>query len=181
MDPIFGLVLTGLVSFAVGLALQRFADKPKLQYFLPGKFTFAVNEPRVTLQTDSLTLQNAGRKAATNIELVHKERPDHFQFSQAIAYTEDRNPNGEYLIKIASLGPKEFLNIQYLSHTKPPNLLRVRYDQGPAQPIQVQFQPIYPKWLTVIVAALMLSGFGLLLYWVIQLLRFFGAHLIWGG
>ncbi len=178
MDPILGHVLTGLVALVVGLALQRFADKPKLQYFIPGTFVFDMNDPKVTLQTDSLTLQNAGRKSATNIELVHRERPDHFQFSQAISYTEDENPNGEYLIKIASLGPKEFLNIQYLSHIKPPVLLRVRSDQGPAQLIQVQFQPIYPKWLTSVVAVLMFSGFGLLLYWAVRLAFFVGNKLV---
>ncbi|WP_404366783.1 hypothetical protein [Marinobacter sp.] len=177
MDPILGHVITGVVALVVGLALQRFADKPKLQYFIPGTFMFDVTDPKVTLQTDSLTLQNAGRKAATNIELVHKERPDHFQFSQAISYSEDQNPNGEYLIKIASLGPKEFLNIQYLSHIKPPVLRRVRSDQGPAQLIQVRFQPIYPKWLTVVVAVLMLSGFGLLLYWAIKMALLLGKLL----
>ncbi len=165
MNPIVGYVITGLVSFLVGLALQRFADKPKLQYFLPGTFTFALNYPKIKLQTDSLTIQNGGRKSATNIEIVHKEKPDHFQFSQAIAYKEEFNPNGEHIIKIDSLGPKEFLNIQYLSHSKIPVLLRVRSDQGAAQLIQVQFQPIYSKWYLFFVGLLMLSGLGLLLYW----------------
>lgn len=168
MDPILGYVITGVVALIVGLALQRFADKPKLQYFLPGTFFFDLKDPNVKLQTDSLTIQNAGRKSATNIEIVHKEKPDHFQFSQAISYKEGLNPNGEHLIKLDSLGPKEFLNIQYLSHSKLPVLLRVRSDQGSAQLIQVQFQQIYPQWLFFIVSILMISGFGLLLYWGVK-------------
>lgn len=164
MNPVTGYVITGFISFIVGMALQRFADKPKLQYFLPGTFAFELNDPKVKLQTDSLTIQNGGRKAATNIEIVHREKPDHFQFSQAISYREEFNPNGEHIIKIDSLGPKEFLNIQYLSHSKIPALLRVRSDQGSAQLIQVQFQPIYPKSHLFLVGLLMLSGFGLWFY-----------------
>lgn len=165
MNPIINYLITGIVSIIVGMALQRLADKPKLQYFLPGRFAFELNDPKIKLQTDSLTIQNGGRKSATNIEIVHKEKPDHFQFSQAISYKEDFNPNGEHIIKIDSLGPKEFLNIQYLSHSKIPALLRVRSDQGSAQLIQVQFQPIYPKWYLFCVGLLMLAGLGFWLYW----------------
>jgi len=161
MNLAIGYVITGFVSLVVAIVLQRFADKPKLQYFLPGTFTFELKEPKIILQTDSLTIQNGGRKSATNIEIVHKQKPDHFQFSQAICYKEEFNPNGEHIIKIDSLGPKEFLNIQYLSHSKIPELLRVRSDQGSAQFIQVQFQPIYPKLYLFFVGLLMLSGLGL--------------------
>lgn len=172
MDPILGYAITGVISLIVGLALQRFVDKPKLQFFLPGQFLFELKEPNVKLQTDSLTLQNSGRKSATNIEIVHKETPDHFQFSQAIGYSEEINPNGEHIIKISSLGPKEFLNIQYLSHTKVPNLLRVRSDQGSAELIQVQFQPLYPLYFKYVAGILMLSGVGLLIYWSLKVVYY---------
>ena len=178
MDPILGYAIPGVISLIVGLALQRFVDKPKLQFFLPGQFFFDIKDPDVNLQTDSLTLQNSGRKSATNIEIVHKENPDHFQFSQAIGYSEETNPNGEHIIKIASLGPKEFLNIQYLSHTKVPNLLRVRSDQGSAELIQVQFQPIYPQYFKYVAGVLMLSGFGLLLYWGVKVAYYIGQIMV---
>jgi hypothetical protein len=172
MDPIIGHVITGVIALFVGLALRRFADKPKLQYFIPSTFFFDIKDPNLKLQTDSLTIQNAGRKSATNIEIVHKDKPDHFQFSQAISYKEELNPNGEHLIKIENLGPKEFLNIQYLSHSKLPVLLRVRSDQGSAQLIQVQFQQIYAKWLLFLVGILMVSGFGLFVYWGVKLVQY---------
>ncbi len=168
MDPILGYVITGVVSIIVTLALRRFVDKPKLQYFLPGSFHFNLDDLKANLQTDSLTIQNSGRKSAANIEIIHKEKPDHFQFSQSISYKEDFNPNGEHIIKIDNLGPKEFVNIQYLSHLKAPVLLRVRSDQGEAQLIQVQFQQIYSKLSMFIAKSFMISGFGLLLYWAIK-------------
>lgn len=84
MDPILKYIVTGLVSLAVGLLLQRFQAKPNLKYFLPGTFLFDVTDHKISIRTDSLTIENFGRKTAQNIEIIHKERPDHFQFSQAI-------------------------------------------------------------------------------------------------
>jgi hypothetical protein len=178
MDPIIGYVITGIISLVVGLALQRSVGKAKLQYFLPGTFLFNIDNPKVSLQTDSLTIQNSGRKSSTNIEIVHKAKPDHFQFSQAIAYKEEFNPNGEHILKITSLGPKEHLNIQYLSHTTLPVLLRVRSDQGSAQLIQVQFQPVFPKYIIFLIVLLMLSGFGGLTYVAIKAVYFISQLLV---
>ena len=110
MEKLIGYIATGIVSLIVGLLLQRFQSKPKLLYWLPGSFLFELNDPQVTPRTDSLTIQNIGRKKATNVEIVHKYKPDHFHFSTAISFTEETNPNGEHIIKIPGLGAKEFGN-----------------------------------------------------------------------
>tara|TARA_R110001599_G_scaffold288481_1_gene491338 strand:+ start:20 stop:559 length:540 start_codon:yes stop_codon:yes gene_type:complete len=168
MDPLLGIVITAILSFLVGFALQRVAGKPNLKYFLPGQFLYQLTEPKISLQTDSLTIQNFGKQTATNIEIIHKEKPDHFQFSQAISFTEEQNPSGEHLTKIKSLGPNEYINIQYLSHTKVPVLLNIRSDSGQAKLIQVQFQQLYSYWVRFLAGALMLTGFGLILYLLIK-------------
>lgn len=167
MESLVGYIATGLVSLIVGLLLQRLQSKPKLLYWLPGSFTFEVQDPKVVLGTDSLTIQNDGRKTATNIEIIHKQRPDHFQFSTAIVYSEAEAPNGNHVIKIPSLGPKEFINIQLLSHTQRASLLNVRSEDGPAQLIGVHLQRLYPKWLMLGSALLILIGAGFCLYWLI--------------
>ena len=53
-----------------------------------------------------------------------------------------------------------------------PELLRVRSDQGSAQLIQVQFQPVYPKLYLFVVRTLIMSGFGLFLYWALKFAYF---------
>lgn len=169
MDPLLKYIVTGLVSLAVGLLLQRFQAKPNLKYFLPGTFLFDVADPKVSVRTDSITIQNIGRKAAQNIEIIHKERPDHFQFSQAIGFEEENAPDGSHITKISSLGPKEFINIQYLSHIKAPTLLNIRSEDGPAGLIQVQFQRIFPQWFNFSVAVLLLVGLGAILYGIAKL------------
>jgi len=166
VEQFIGYIATGVVSLVVGLFLQRLQGKPKLLYWVPGSFMFNLKEPQLALRTDALTIQNDGRMPATNVEIIHQKRPDHFQFSTAISYVEENGPDGAHIIRIPSLGSKEFVNIQLLSHVQEPVLLNVRCAEGPAQLIQVHLQRVYPKWFQVFVGMLIVLGFGFLLYWV---------------
>jgi hypothetical protein len=172
MEQLVGYIATGLISLVVGLLLQQFQSKPKLLYWVPGSFLFELKDPKIALRTDSLTIQNAGKKPATNVEIVYKYKPDHFQFSTAISFSEETNPNGEHIIKIPSLGSKEFVNIQLLSHMQLPILLNVRSADGPAQLIKVHLQRMFPKWFNALVVGLFLLGFGFALYWIIRSIIF---------
>ena len=166
MEQLIGYIATGVVSLVVGLFLQRLQAKPKLLYWVPGSFMFNLKEPQLALRTDALTIQNDGRMPATNVEIIHRQRPDHFQFSTAISYVEEHGPDGAHIIRIPILGSKEFVNIQLLSHVQEPVLLNVRCAEGPAQLIQVHLQRVYPKWFQGFVGLLIILGFGFLLYWV---------------
>lgn len=177
MEPLIGYLATGIVSLIVGLLLQRFQSKPKLLYWLPGSFLFELKDPKVIIRTDSLTIQNVGRKPAKNVEIVHKYKPDHFHFSTAISFFEETSPNGEHIIKIPSLGAKEFVNIQLLSHIQQPILLNVRSDDSPAQLIQVHLQRVLPKWIYASATFLLLLGFGFALYWIILSVIFLSASI----
>jgi len=172
MEHISGYIATGLVSLTVGLLLQRLKDRPKLLYWLPGSFLFQLKAPEIALQTDALTIQNVGRQPATDIEIIHKARPDHFQFSTQIDFTEGTTPMGEHVIKIPSLGAQEHINIQLLSYSSLPVLLSVRSAEGRAQLIQVYLQRIVPKAVQWLAVFLMLVGTGFLLYWVIAAIAF---------
>lgn len=177
MSQLVGYIATGLASLTVGLLLQRFEAKPKLLYWVPGSFLFKVQDPKVDLRTDALTVQNVGRRPATDVEIVHEERPDHFQFSTAVRYTEETNSTGEHVIKVPSLGPKEHINLQILSHQKLPVLLNVRSADGKAQPIQVHLQRVLPRWLQVLVAGLILFGAGFCIYWIIAAILYISGQI----
>jgi len=177
MDQLIGYVATGIVSLVVGLLLQKYQAKPKLLYWVPGTFTFTLNDPKLLIRTDSLTIQNDGKKPASNIEIIHKEKPDHFQFSTAISYSEEITPSGEHVIKIPSLGAKEYVNIQLLSHVKLPVLLSVRSSEGAAQNIQVHLQRVVPKWFTFLISIAMIVGFGFCVYWLVRAIHFISVSI----
>jgi len=172
MEHITGYIATGLVSLVVGLLLQRLKDRPKLLYWIPGSFLFQLKTPAIALRTDSLTIQNVGRQPATNIEIVYQVRPDHFQFSTQIDFSEVTTPTGEHVIKIPSLGPQEHINLQLLSYTNYPILLNVRSAEGRAQLIQVHLQRVVAKAVLWLAGLLMLLGAGFLSYWLIAAIVF---------
>ena len=170
MEGLLGYVATGVVSIAVAILIMYLQPKAKLVYWSPHNFLFNLTNESValqTLQTDALTLQNIGRKTACNVDIVMSNRPDFFQFAPAIAYHETTLDNGQFVLRIGEMGPKEFVTLQLLSYRQVPHLLNIRSDAGHAQAIQIQLQRVFPTWLSVLLALLMLVGAGTLIYWLI--------------
>jgi hypothetical protein len=172
MEHVTGYIVTGLVSLAVGILLQRLKERPKLLYWIPGSFLFQLKTPSVAIRTDSLTIQNVGRQPATEVEIIHKSKPDHFQFSTHVNFSEGSTPSGEHVIKIPSLGANEYVNIQLLSHTTQPVLLNVRSAEGPAQLIRVHLQRVLPRAVQLLAGIFLLLGIGFVVYWLVAAIAF---------
>lgn len=168
MEGLGGYIFTGLISLVVGLLLQRLQPQVKLRYWMPHTFFFDLQQENVVLQTDSLSVQNLGRKAATNVEIIHKTRPDFFKFAPSIHFEEAHTPDGEHVIRIPSLGPKEHVFLQLLSYKTAPKLMNVRSSEGPATWMQIQVQPWVPPWAQKVATGFILLGVALTLYWVIR-------------
>lgn len=167
MDNLAKYIATGVVSLIVGLLLRNLEPKSKLVYWQPHYFLWQLEEPQVTLKTDSITLQNLGRRPAENVEVVFKSRPDFFQIAPSLPYTEKISPNGEFVICINALGPKEFFTLQLLSYATLPTVQNIRCKDGQGQFIQIQLQRQYPRWVYYLSALLLLVGAGFVAYWVI--------------
>src|SRR5690242_14091966 len=111
MDTLAGYVATGVVSLTVGILTRYLEPKAKLVYWLPHNFFFDLKQEKFVLLTNSLTIQNTGRRPAESVEVVHKERLDFFQISPSMPYTESQTPAGEHVITVPNLGPKEYFTI----------------------------------------------------------------------
>lgn len=179
MESLAGYIATGVVSLLVGLALRSLEPKVKILWWSPHQFLFQLTQPNLSLLTHAITIQNIGRKAAEGVEIVHKKRPDFFKLQPALDYAEDTTPAGEHIIRVGSLGPKEFFTIEMLSYVSIPELLFIRSEAGHAQVIQIQPQRIFPRWLNYLFLVLQVIGFGFVIYWLLRmgifLLRGVGA------
>ncbi|MDB5478930.1 MAG: hypothetical protein JWM96_1425 [Alphaproteobacteria bacterium] len=167
MDSMTTQVVTIVVGLIGGYLAQFIQPKSKLIIWSPHNFVFNVrqeNESSITLQTNSITLQNVGRLSAEGIEIIYKKRPDFFELYPSREYSEFINSNGEHVIKIDSLGSKEWVVIQLLSYINPPFLSNVRWKNGQAKVVQIQPQIIYPRWLLMILNILVLIGIVSVLY-----------------
>ena len=174
-DPLAVAAVSGVTGFISGWALKYVGPRSKLVFWSPHNFPFqlpgAAGQPAFNIQTNSVTVQNLGRRPATNVQVVHAARPDHFKLFPALAYIESATPAGEHVISIASLGYNEWVTIEVLSYRTVANLLYVRSDEGPAEFVQVMQQRVWPAWVNWVVAVLMVTGAAFLLYWALRGLR----------
>jgi hypothetical protein len=168
MDTLGGYIATIVVSLLTGYFAQFLQLRSKLLCWSPHNFFFNLKKEGVVLQTNSLTLQNVGRRPAEEVEIIHKERPDFFELHPSVEHQETTNPNGEHLIKIKSLGPKEWVVLQTLSYKTPPVLNNVRWKHGQAKWVQIQPQRVWPQWIYVGLNVLLLVGAGSIIYWLLR-------------
>jgi hypothetical protein len=168
MDTIAGYVATIVVSLLSGYLAQFLQPRSRLIFWSPHNFFFNLKNEGVVLQTNSLTVQNSGRQPAEDVEIIHKQRPDFFELFPSMQYEEHTNPNGEHIIRLKSLGPKEWVLVQLLSHKTPPVISNVRWKHGKGKWVQIQPRRVYPKWFQVLMNSLVLVGIGTIVYLVIQ-------------
>jgi len=174
MDNLLKYILIGFVSFVVGWLLKYFESKAKLVYWQPHYALFEIPEPKVSLQTDSISIQNLGRVSSENIEIIFKEKLDYFKITPSISYETEELDNSNYIIKLKSLGPNEFFTLHILSYETLPILENICSKEGLAEQILFQMQQQYPSWYYYVYNFFFLIGIATILYlfvkWVIILL-----------
>ena len=174
-------IVTGIIMLLVGILLRELEARPRVVWWSPHIFLLDVpiggGKPPYKILTHAITLQNLGRKAAENVEIVLNARPDSYGLQPSINYTELQNPLGQFVIKLAVLGAKEAVTIQILSHIQAPPLLSIRSETGVARQIPVMAARQFPQWVYRAMLALMLVGSGFLLYWIVEMVRFVSRNI----
>lgn len=165
---LLGYLATGAVSLLTGYWLKRMEPASRLVFWNPHSFLFSLFPPApqgqtqpaqpLMLQTNTLIVQNIGRRSAEKIEIIHQRRPDHFQFATATNYSEATTPTGEHVIQVESLGKGEILSLQLLAYVNPPVLAGVRSKDGHAKGIAINIQRVLPKAVRLSLLALTVVG-----------------------
>lgn len=163
------ILVTSFCSLIIGILLKYIEPKAKLVYWFPHNFLFNLSEPKVLLQTNSLTIQNIGRKSAEEIEIIHSHEPDFFEIHPSVSY-EAVEKNGKHIVTIPFLGSKEFITLQILSYKSVPQILTVRSKEGMAQQIPITIQRLFPVWVNYTAVFLMLLGVATLVVAVVSYL-----------
>lgn len=171
-DKVIGWIISGLIGLLFWAIQRRLEPGPKLGYWIPHDFIFAVpldgQAQPLRIQTSTLTVQNLGRKAAEKVEIIHATKPDHFHLHPRRNYEEHVAPDGAHVISVESLGPKEVLQVQVLSHRISPVLIGVRCSSGPAKSINFQINKVLPKPVLFAVTGCMFLGAFMLIYWMVR-------------
>lgn len=177
MESLAAYIITGVVSLAVGLLLRELAPKVRLVFWIPHSFTFQIAIPgdpstTVALLTHAVTIQNIGRRTAEELEIVLRRKPDVFNLAPALDFTVSDTPDGQQVIRLRSLGPKEFFTIEFLSWVSHPEVLAIRSKAGAARPIDVRAVQPWRRSLVLGSCALLLTGAGFWVYWLAKVVVF---------
>ncbi|PMS17834.1 hypothetical protein C0Z18_18480 [Trinickia dabaoshanensis] len=122
----------------------------------------------ITIRTSTLTVQNLGRKVAENVEIIHQQKPDHFQLFPQRNYSETTAPDGTHVVMIETLARREVIQMQVLSYARAPSLVTVRSKDGPGRNVPFQIYPQLPRSVLYAIQVIMLIGAMMTLYWFVR-------------
>ena len=172
---VFATVAVPILTLFLGVWVnRRFEKRPVLlshwghvssfNYQKGGGITGIVN-------THSVVIKNAGRRAATNVRLSHSVLPD-FNIWPAVEYELRKVPNSGDDIVIPTLVPNQQIMISYL-YFPPVTYANVNAgvmsDEGLATQIPVLLQRQYPRSYTAVAGVLVIVGMIAVMYGVVEL------------
>jgi hypothetical protein len=121
--------------------------------------------------TRTIWVQNVGRAAVDDVEIIFSNRPHHFEVWPQRLYREDNNPAGNLAIRLNGLNPREWVTITMLNvAVQLPLVTNVRWKGGVATEAPMAPQQVFPRLVRLLVAGLMLSGIAFWLYLIVRLI-----------
>lgn len=167
------------LSLAVTLLLRRLEARPRVKWFVRHPFGFYLGPTEqeregLVVYVGAVKVENTGRKEATDVEIHHTTKPQHFKIWPSMDYTESLNPEGFHIIRLKNLGPRESVSIETLSvREQLPITTRVRSSTGVAQRVETQQIIVPPKWQFVVIFGLMFLGASAVFYALLTLMAKF--------
>lgn len=175
----------------VGAAAARFVEsRPRLVAFYGhvGDFRIAPaasDAPPMPVRTHTVVVRNAGRRAAHNVRVPHRGALEaaniHVSVDVGVHHERHTLPNGEEEIVFPTLAPRQQVTISYLYF--PPltwNVINlpITSDEGVARVLNVLPTHQFPRWVIVVLWALIAVGVATLLYGLLELYLWANATLL---
>lgn len=124
------------------------------------------------IRTRQLWIQNTGRSAVRDVEVVLNYAPQHYELWPQRAYDSVPNRDGRLVIKVESLGPKEFFTLAMLdARMDLPEVMNLRSSDGTASQVAMAPQQIFSRTLIGFLWLLVFLGVFAAFYWSILLLQ----------
>lgn len=164
-----------LLAAIVGASIVRWWErKVRLISYLAHASAVQVQPPQgqqFQVNTHSIVVRNAGKKAATNVRLGHHILPN-FSVYPSIAYETNMLPGGSVELVFPTLVPDEQVTVTYLYY--PPVFWNsvnsyTKSDEGFARILSVLPSPKPPLWVVRLVCVLVLIGTATVLYATFEL------------
>lgn len=162
-----------LSAVVVGLIKHYAEARSRIISYIGHASSFVVQgDQQIVINTHAVVVQNAGRKAATNVRLSHAVLPVNITVFPPINYLIERNPEGSGEIVFPVLVPKEQVTVSYLYF--PPLLwnqinVNAKSDEGFAKIIKVIPTPQPNRVVVFGLMSLAFIGTSFLFYWLVRM------------
>ena len=172
------------VPFLTFLLNRWFSPRAKLFHSERHRFHYIVQQPLLDAQgsqiqptqsvvVSSLSLTNAGRVPATNVEITFNWKPQYFNVWPVRPYEERAHPDGRFTVILNSLAPKEVFGMELLSvNLDLPNLINLRSNEAESCEKRMVLQILYPIWIYRLILSIFVLGFMTTVYIILYILDF---------
>ena len=173
MDDTLKTIINYIFAFIFGYMSRYIEPRVRLVHWWPGFFTFALPLPNpaggqqtVGVSTHALTIQNLGWRIANQVEIIHGQAPQLFRMQPQMNFTQALLPNGEHVITIRTLAPREWVTIQVLTVGPLPPLRVVRSNEGQSTQVTTQQTFVISRARRRVLQVLLILGLATAIYWV---------------
>jgi hypothetical protein len=180
--------LSEILSSNVGQALIIAALTALVGHYLrpKGKLVWSVSHqhhysvPNVAekggafpVRTQQIWVQNVGRKAIEDVEIVLNWKPQHYEIWNPRHFTPGTLPDGRHSLRFPNLSSYEFFRLSLLdTFTDLPVVVAIRWKDGLGEEILMSPQQNHPQWKLYSFAMAALIGATTVFFGLLQLLLY---------
>ncbi|MBY0566487.1 MAG: hypothetical protein K2P70_04210 [Hyphomonadaceae bacterium] len=143
--------IAGLVAAVMaGVVVERFRSRPRVVWYTLPRASFVLSletKNPVPVHAEILVVQNLGNASAEDVEvtLLIPPQPGCLSVAPPRAFQTEPVSGGQYLMKLGSLAPREWINIQVLYNAVTPTVTNVRAKNALVAPRQIIISPRLPQ------------------------------------
>jgi hypothetical protein len=175
-DAIIAAVITAVVPILFFVLRAWISPRSRLKYGVQASLVMLPKRADGSdgaLYVQQIAVQNWGRKAAEDVEVIWNWKPPHIEQYPHLASHDEIKQDGRYIAKIPLLNGREGMSFSVLSDTGPlPSVIYVRGKGVQAKLIEFRTNYWLPLWGRVVFIALLLLGFFAAVYLLVVLFGF---------
>ena len=156
-----GNVIAACLSIVVPMMAYYLQPSVKLRW---GRANVSYHDMKkakdpLNLCVEKYYLQNSGRKPAHNVEFVFNYEPEEVSVWEPRNYTPSKTPEGNHVLNIPQIAPKEFIIIDTIYVNRQPAIIvSVKCADCVGKQVNFRVQRYFGKWFEFVAGALFLFG-----------------------
>jgi hypothetical protein len=169
-NEVLAVIVAAVLSVTGWIIVRLFLPRGKIAWGVSHQHAFLLQKPQPGMvYTKQIWVQNIGRAPVQNIEMVFAAPPNHFDIWPQRHFTTAQNPNGNLIVGVDNLNPREYFTISMLQvGIDTPLVTNVRWNGGVGRQRQMAPQQVLPRWVQVTILGVLAFGVFSILYFLIR-------------